>query len=237
MFFFSSHLDDTEEGWSFQKIIWFVAISLKKKSTNSARAPLATGSWLRAAAERTNVSMMELLPLTVTVSMGEVAGGWACKWEAIVAWWGEGSGCPERCGRALSTLLTDTGDKTSGWRGEAAVPEQEDRQEGRERKHQQTPINTPSQSSLQELKYSNCSPPTRALCCNTNWSPYWETPEIYTSVTHKHILECSISPHSLLLVHLYRISTCSVLILTLAPPLSPSRACPDWSSSSEKGIK
>lgn len=76
---------------------------------------------------------MALLLLTATLSMGEEVGWWGewvCKFEAIVAWWGEGSGCPERCGRALSKLLTDTGDKTSGWRGEAAVPEQGDRQEG-----------------------------------------------------------------------------------------------------------
>lgn len=126
--------------------------TFKKVFKNSVRAPSATGSWLQAAVERTNASMMELLPLTVTVSMGEMVGGWACNFEAIVAWWGEGSGCPERCGRALSTLLTDTGDKTSGWRGEAAVPEQEDRQEGRHLEGQNIsrhPLTPPSQSSLQ----------------------------------------------------------------------------------------
>lgn len=120
--------------------------TFKKVFKNSVRAPLATGSWLQAAVEGTNVSMMELLLLTVTVSVGEVVGGWARMFEAIVAWWGEGSGCPERCGRALSKLLTDTGDKTSGWRGEAAVPEQEDGQEGRhlEINYQQRPVNAPS---------------------------------------------------------------------------------------------
>lgn len=31
--------------------------------------------------------------------------------------------------------------------------------------------------------------------------------------------------------------TCSVLMFTLAPPPSQSNDCPDWSSSSEKGIR
>lgn len=56
---------------------------------NSARAPLATVSWLQAAAGTRKVSMMELRPPTVTVSTAEVefrgGEGRACDLEAIVA--------------------------------------------------------------------------------------------------------------------------------------------------------
>lgn len=49
--------------------------------------------------------------------------GWGHYVEAIAAWWGEGWGSPEHCGRVPSMLLTDTDDRTSGWRDEAMAPE------------------------------------------------------------------------------------------------------------------
>lgn len=61
----------------FFPLIWMKIILIggnifKSVFKNSARAPLATVSWLQAAVRTRKVSMMELQPPTVTVSMVEV---------------------------------------------------------------------------------------------------------------------------------------------------------------------